>query len=414
MSGGRPATVDVNHDRVQVSAAFPRGPHLRPDGRRPRQSLARWTLTRPPKSVTVTLAGSLSATHTQTRAASTRRRIGPARTSGRSATKFPPALRGEVRLASEGRGNLVADLPLVLAGPILRRVDAGRVCVWVALSEPGNVTVTALQRAGRLHRARHGGGRRPSARRCGRRANAAQSCTWSSWTSRSRACRRFPATATTSSSAGPARPPGARSAQGRQRDAGPLLARLRARPVAELRHAGPDDRATSCSSRARAGGRTPPAPTRWPTSTTSSPNTASDLTRRPQQLFLTGDQIYADDLSGCLLPQINAIGRELLGFTETLPIDNRAVRGHDRGVPRAAPPQGGPGDRSLLDQRRPAPPALLRRAAGDAPAGVEPLAVAPADHRRRGVRPVPERRGNHLSDWEAYYGRSPAIRARTV
>ena len=50
-----------------------------------------------------------------------------------------------------------------------------------------------------------------------------------------------------------------------------------------------------------------------------------DLKQRPQQLFLTGDQIYADDLSGCLLPQINAIGRELLGFTETLPIDNRAV-----------------------------------------------------------------------------------------
>ena len=50
-----------------------------------------------------------------------------------------------------------------------------------------------------------------------------------------------------------------------------------------------------------------------------------DLTRRPQQLFLTGDQIYADDLAGCLLPQINAIGRELLGFTETLPIDDRAV-----------------------------------------------------------------------------------------
>ena len=32
--------------------------------------------------------------------------------------------------------------------------------------------------------------------------------------------------------------------------------------------------ATSCSSRARAGGRTPPVPTRWPTSTTSSPSTA--------------------------------------------------------------------------------------------------------------------------------------------
>jgi hypothetical protein len=50
-----------------------------------------------------------------------------------------------------------------------------------------------------------------------------------------------------------------------------------------------------------------------------------DLTRRPQQLFLTGDQIYADDLSGCLLPQINAIGRELLGFTEELFIGDRAV-----------------------------------------------------------------------------------------
>ena len=49
-----------------------------------------------------------------------------------------------------------------------------------------------------------------------------------------------------------------------------------------------------------------------------------DIRRRPQQLFLTGDQIYADDLSGCLLPQVNAIGREVLGFTETLPIENVA------------------------------------------------------------------------------------------
>jgi hypothetical protein len=51
----------------------------------------------------------------------------------------------------------------------------------------------------------------------------------------------------------------------------------------------------------------------------------SDPARRPQQLFLTGDQIYADDLAGCLLPQINAIGREVLGFTETLRIANADV-----------------------------------------------------------------------------------------
>jgi hypothetical protein len=51
----------------------------------------------------------------------------------------------------------------------------------------------------------------------------------------------------------------------------------------------------------------------------------SELSRRPQQLFLTGDQIYADDLAGALLPQLNAIGRELVGFAETLPISNNEV-----------------------------------------------------------------------------------------
>ena len=117
-----------------------------------------------------------------------------------------------------------------------------------------------------------------------------------------------------------------------------------------------------------------------------------DLTRRPQQLFLTGDQIYADDLSGCLLPQINAIGRELLGFTESLPIDNRdvpvtiedfpcsaAARWSGRSV--ASPPTTGCTTCS--------PTASCWRCTCwcGAPA------VAPADHRRRGVRAVHERRG---------------------
>ena len=51
----------------------------------------------------------------------------------------------------------------------------------------------------------------------------------------------------------------------------------------------------------------------------------SDPARRPQQLFLTGDQIYADDLAGCLLPQLNRLGRELTGFPETVPISNSEV-----------------------------------------------------------------------------------------
>lgn len=35
----------------------------------------------------------------------------------------------------------MAELPLVLCGPVLRRVDAARVCVWIALSSPAKVTV---------------------------------------------------------------------------------------------------------------------------------------------------------------------------------------------------------------------------------------------------------------------------------
>jgi len=49
-----------------------------------------------------------------------------------------------------------------------------------------------------------------------------------------------------------------------------------------------------------------------------------DLAERPQQLFLTGDQIYADDVAGCLLPMLNEIGRELVG-EETLPVDSTMV-----------------------------------------------------------------------------------------
>jgi hypothetical protein len=51
----------------------------------------------------------------------------------------------------------------------------------------------------------------------------------------------------------------------------------------------------------------------------------TELAKRPQQLFLTGDQIYADDLAAALLPQLSEIGRELVGFDEALPIQNAPV-----------------------------------------------------------------------------------------
>ncbi len=41
----------------------------------------------------------------------------------------------------------------------------------------------------------------------------------------------------------------------------------------------------------------------------------------PQQLFLTGDQIYADDVSAVMLPMLTTMGQDLIGGTERFPID---------------------------------------------------------------------------------------------
>lgn len=46
---------------------------------------------------------------------------------------------------------------------------------------------------------------------------------------------------------------------------------------------------------------------------------------RPQQLFLTGDQIYADDVAAVLLHELTAVGSVLLGWEEKLPGINRTV-----------------------------------------------------------------------------------------
>jgi len=48
---------------------------------------------------------------------------------------------------------------------------------------------------------------------------------------------------------------------------------------------------------------------------------------RTQQLYLTGDQIYADDLGACLLPMLNALGHDMLGGDENLPVKNSTFPG---------------------------------------------------------------------------------------
>jgi hypothetical protein len=47
--------------------------------------------------------------------------------------------------------------------------------------------------------------------------------------------------------------------------------------------------------------------------------TALDPNVRPHQLFLTGDQIYADDVSSVMLPMLNRLSLQLIGEPELLP-----------------------------------------------------------------------------------------------
>lgn len=42
---------------------------------------------------------------------------------------------------------------------------------------------------------------------------------------------------------------------------------------------------------------------------------------RPQQLYLTGDQIYADEVGSCLLPMLNELGTELVGPNESISVN---------------------------------------------------------------------------------------------
>ncbi|PSB58629.1 PhoD-like phosphatase, partial [Chamaesiphon polymorphus] len=54
---------------------------------------------------------------------------------------------------------------------------------------------------------------------------------------------------------------------------------------------------------------------------------SADLpSQRPQQLFLTGDQIYGDDVADPLLWAASHLGETLLGWTERLPVRNGRLR----------------------------------------------------------------------------------------
>ena len=291
-------------------------------------------------------------------------------------------------------------LPQVLAGPIVRRVVGNEVAVWMALREPATVELvvwagpqrstgpgavesgtppvargTAHDQA--LRRAAPRRGRRGQGRA---RSSPLERSTATTCSSAARVCATSASCATRpprQEATADARP--LRLALGYELDRlpsfvtpAPIDQRPRARPG--LVPADERRRSRRDGLPRRPHRRAPPGPDAAPA--TAVPHRRPDLRRRPVGLPAAADQRHR--------PGAARVHRD--------PSDRQPRRpGHDRGVPRAAPPQGGPGDRSVLHQRRPAPPALLRRAAGDAPAGVEPVAVAPADDGRRGVRAVRRR-----------------------
>jgi hypothetical protein len=211
-------------------------------------------------------------------------------------------------------------LPLVVAGPILRRVDESQVCVWVALSQPADVTVTVF--SGRATSTGSGTADQPSvgqATRTTRKLGAnlhvvVVDVPVPGLVPRQRYSYDVAVTAggTTkglrdlgllrTGSGTPAAVP-----LGYATDMLPGFVTAAA-DLEELRFAH-----TSCR---KSNGPGPDA-LAWLDDRIQAG--LSDLDKAPQLLFLTGDQVYADDVGGVLLPMLADLGRDLVG-PEKLPV----------------------------------------------------------------------------------------------
>ncbi|WP_367140981.1 MULTISPECIES: hypothetical protein [Streptomyces] len=214
----------------------------------------------------------------------------------------------------------MGSLPLVLAGPVLRRVDARHVCVWIALSQPGDVTVTVFR--GREASTGAGtsagttvGTQQRRTRKCGANLHVAVvDVEVVGLPPLTRHCYDVVVSA-----GGPAKG---------LKDLG-LLADGSGVPKAlALGYAEgmlpsfvtqadriEDVRIAHASCRKSNG----PGPDALAWLDDRIQSGLSDLGRAPQQLFLTGDQIYADDVGSVLLPMLAELGKDLVG-TEQLPV----------------------------------------------------------------------------------------------
>jgi hypothetical protein len=214
----------------------------------------------------------------------------------------------------------MADLPLVLAGPLLRRVDARRVCVWLALSEPGEVTVTVF--SGRTSSTGDGTAAAPSIG------------------TQTRPTRPFGAHlhAITVDVECAGLPPLTRHSYDVVVTAGGQTKGLKALGLLQDGSGTPKPLALGYATDMLPGFVTPASgieDLRLAHSSCRKSNGPgadalawlddriqdglTDLDKAPQQLFLTGDQIYADDVGGVLLPLLSGLAQDIIG-TEQLPV----------------------------------------------------------------------------------------------
>jgi hypothetical protein len=214
----------------------------------------------------------------------------------------------------------MADLPLILAGPILRRVDAAHVCVWIALSEPGDVTVTVF--SGRAASTGDGTAGVPSigsqtrpTRKCGAHLHAVvvdvevvgmppltRHC-YDVVVNAGGQAKGLKVLGMLRDGTGTPKP----LALGYAADMLPSFVT----PAADIN----DLRLAHASCRKSNG----PGPDALAWLDDRVQEGLSDLDAAPQMLFLTGDQIYADDVGGVLLPMLSELAKDMIG-TEQLPV----------------------------------------------------------------------------------------------
>ncbi|HET7736909.1 MAG TPA: hypothetical protein VFK52_13100 [Nocardioidaceae bacterium] len=216
----------------------------------------------------------------------------------------------------------MAELPLVLVGPLLRRVDARRVCVFMALSKPGDVTVTVF--TGRATSTGDGTANMPTAgtqtrptRQVGANLHAIAvdvevvglnpltRYSYDVVVNAGGQSKGLKALGMLKDGTGSPKP----LALGYATDVLPSFVT----PPGDLESL----RIVHASCRKSNG----PGADALAWLDTRIKDGLSNLDIAPQQLYLTGDQIYADDVGGVLLPMLADLGKDIIG-TEMLSVGN--------------------------------------------------------------------------------------------